>query len=33
MKFDDPLDALLFHLFHGILIASPFVTVLWLLWG
>ena len=28
MKFDDPLDQLLFYLFHGILIASPAIVIL-----
>jgi hypothetical protein len=28
MKFDDPLDEFLFYLFHGILIATPVIVVL-----
>jgi len=28
MKFDDPVDKLLFYLFHGILIAAPVIVML-----
>ena len=28
MKFDDPVDQLLFYLFHGILIAAPVIVML-----
>ena len=28
MKFDDPLNELLFYLFHGILIAAPVIVLL-----
>jgi len=30
MKFSDPLDQLLFYLFHGILLASPVIIILYL---
>ena len=33
MKFDDPLDQLLFYLFHGVLLASPVIVTLAVLFG